>query len=236
MPPRSALDLVAGAASGGATRPVHIGVLVPWANTMVETEMPNLRLRDVVFHYARLVPSSGSTALDRRFLDGLRAAIPAAVTSLSKLPLASVLLACTSAGFTATGDGPADVVTAFDALVMALDRLGSGRIALATPYPQAITETEAATFVQRGVTVTSHVSLDRDDGYSDVTGEEIHTLLSTLPRTSLADADALVLSCTAWPTVNLIADLEADLGLPVLSSNLAMAAHAASITTRGIPQ
>jgi maleate isomerase len=55
---------------------IHIGVLVPWANMIVETELPRLGLDRVVFHYARLIPASRTTALDRRFLRELTSAVP----------------------------------------------------------------------------------------------------------------------------------------------------------------
>lgn len=98
MRPKSALDLTT-AAHTMAGRTLHVGVLVPWANTVVEAELPQLRPDDVVFHYARLVPPDQSTVLDEGFLDGLRAAVPSALASMSRLPLETVLLACTSAGF-----------------------------------------------------------------------------------------------------------------------------------------
>ena len=42
----------------------HIGVLVPWANTVVESELPRFGLTHIVWHYARLVPDNQGTVLD----------------------------------------------------------------------------------------------------------------------------------------------------------------------------
>jgi maleate isomerase len=39
-------------------------------------------------------------------------------------------------------------------------------------------------------------------------------------------ADAIVLSCTGWPTLGLIPELRQGLGKPVISSNLAIGLHA----------
>src|SRR6266702_8826436 len=77
----------------------HAGVLVPWANSVVEAELPRWAGTSVIWHYARLVPPSGGTALDEGFLSGLLAAVPAAVAQLAALPLERVYLACTSAAF-----------------------------------------------------------------------------------------------------------------------------------------
>lgn len=230
MRPKSTLDLATcrhhdgGAPSRGV---VHVGVLVPWANRVVEDELPRLCPDGVVLHYARLVPPCQTTVLDETFLDGLRAAVPAAVASLSRLPLEGVLLACTSEGFTRTEDER--IVSAFDTLTTGLTRLDAKRIVLATPYPEPITQREVDAFTGRGFEVTAHASLGRDDGYPDVAPAEITSLVAGIDTRALAGADALVLSCTGWATLGVITYLEQDLGMPVLSSNVAMAIHATTL-------
>ncbi|MGW0824728.1 hypothetical protein [Streptomyces sp. NPDC002845] len=76
----------------------RVGVLLPWANMAVEEELPQLGEQGVVFHYARLVPASRTTAVDDSFWHGLRAASASAVDSMRHLPLDATVLACTSAG------------------------------------------------------------------------------------------------------------------------------------------
>lgn len=214
--------------TGVMSLPVRVGVLVPWANRVVEAELPVLCPPGVVWHYARLVPSSRRTALQHEFLDGLRAAVPAAVESLGRLSLAAVLMACTSAGFTASQNS-LGVVSAFEALTRELARLDAQRIALATPYPRPITQLEVEAFTHQGLTVRGHVSLGLDDGYPDVTEGQLDALVARLDPEVLGESDALVLSCTGWPTLRHIARLERALHIPVLSSNLAMAAYAATL-------
>lgn len=203
---------------------IHIGVLVPWANTVVEAELPRLGLHRVVFHYARLVPASRTTSLDHRFLRELNAAVPTALSELSRLPLVETLLACTSAGFTEEGLS-CPVVSAFDALVTTLNRMSIDRIVLVTPYPRWLTAIEARAFMSRGIIVLAQSSLDRDDEYSQVSPAEIQTMLAQISPAEIADAQAIVLSCTGWPTLGLLPGLETGFGMPVLSSNLAMAIH-----------
>ncbi|WP_194891331.1 maleate cis-trans isomerase family protein [Catenulispora pinisilvae] len=206
----------------------HVGVLVPWANTVVETELPQLAADRLVFHYARLVPASRSTALDDPFLDGLREAVPAALVSLSRIRLAGTVLACTSAGFTAK-DTTAEVTSAFTAILHALEQLKVRRIALAAPYPHTTAVAEASAFGSVGVTVTGLASLGQADDYDQIAPDTSRDLIGRLSGEELADASALVLSCTNWPTLHLIADLEAALGMPVISSNLALAIAACTI-------
>ncbi|MEU9247560.1 hypothetical protein [Streptomyces sp. NPDC048385] len=203
----------------------HVGVLLPWANVAVEEELPQLGEPGVVFHYARLVPASRTTAVDGSFWHGLRAAATGAVDSLRHLPLDATVLACTSAGFTGGPALPPDVITAFDALTTALHGRRLTRVALATPYPEPVTCAEAEALEAHGIGVAAHASLGLDDGYSDITTGQIRTLCASLPPAALAEADALVLSCTGWRTLGAAAALQETLGIPVISSNFALATY-----------
>ena len=196
---------------------------------MVEAELPKLCGDAVMLHYARLVPRGRGTRLDDAFLSDVRAAVPDALDQLLRLPLDGVLLACTSAGFTAPARHPMLVTTAFDALVATLRQLRAERVVLATPYSPALTDRQAAAFASHGIGVLSGAALGRQDDLGDVTAEEIRRQVRDMPPDALAAADALVLSCTAWPTLSLLADLETELGVPVLSSNLAMAIQASRL-------
>lgn len=205
---------------------IRVGVLLPWANAIVETELPRLGLDRVVFHYARLVPASRTTGLDRRFLRELVSAVPAALEEVSRLPLATTLLACTSAGFAKEEEASLPVASAFDALVTTLNRMSINRIALVTPYPHWLTAIEVRAFMGRGIAVVAQSSLDHHDGYSQVSPAEIRSLIAQIGQTELTRTQAIVLSCTGWPTLGLLAELEKNFGITTLSSNLAIAIHA----------
>lgn len=220
---------------GQAERTARVGMLLPWANQVVESELPRLGLRHTVFHHARLVPASRTTAVDDSFWHGLRDAAGAAMDSMIHLPLDLTVLACTSAGFTGGQPLPAGVVTAFDALTDTLTAVGALRVVLATPYPQDVTDAEAAALGEVGIEVTARVCLGLADGYPDVTPDKIRTILHRLPCGPIRAADAVVLSCTGWNTLGLLPELERELGTPVLSSNVAMALHAARLVIGATP-
>jgi maleate isomerase len=212
---------------------LHAGVLVPWANSVVEAELPRWAGASVVWHYARLVPPCRSTALDEDFLAGLLAAAPAALGQLAGLNLRSVYLACTSAAFIFPGQtrsvaagAQVPVITAFDAIVDALQRRGAGRIVLLTPYPADICEAERSRFDSQGIAVTAHASLCMTDGYAAVGESQIQELAIQVGLRATKEAQAIVLSCTGWPTFGLVERLRRQLGRPVISSNLAIARHA----------
>lgn len=212
-----------------------MGVLLPWANVAVEEELPQLGEPGVVFHYARLVPASRTTAVDDSFWHGLRAAATGAVDSMRHLPLDATVLACTSAGFTGGPELPPGVITAFDALTTTLHQRHVASVALATPYPEQVAQTEAEALAAHGIEVTGNASLGLDDGYPHITTAQILTLCDGLPPAALAEADALVLSCTGWRTLTAAAALQARLRIPVISSNLALALALATHTHSPAP-
>ncbi|MEU6573621.1 hypothetical protein [Streptomyces sp. NPDC046805] len=226
--PEDALGLLA-SWDGQARRTARIGVLLPWANQAVESELPRLGLAHTVFHHARLAPASRTTAVDAAFWHGLREAAADALESLSHLPLDATVLACTSAGFTDGPPLPSDVVTAFDALTHVLKALDASRVVLATPYPGDVTADEALALTRRGIAVVAHASLGLADGYPGVTATDIHTLIRQFPADALRTADAVVLSCTGWHTLPVLLDIQQAVGMPVISSNLAMALFAARL-------
>ncbi|GIF45226.1 aspartate racemase/maleate isomerase family protein [Actinoplanes xinjiangensis] len=227
MPAEAATDTMAvlhethGQLHGSA----HVGVLVPWGNTMVETELPRLGLDRLIFHYARLVPARRYRDADD-FLAEIAAAVPDTLGQFARLSLAGTLVACTSTGFlTPEAYQQTAVVDAFGALQTLLRALTASTIVLATPYPTRHTQIQAARLHEAGFDVAGHASLDLAllDDFTAVTPERIAALVHRIGEEQLARADAVVLSCTAWPTIDASALLQHELGIPVVSSNLALA-------------
>jgi maleate isomerase len=155
---------------------------------------------------------------------------------LAALPLSRAYLACTSAAFmypeltgqagsSVTVGGPR-LMSAFGALTAVLSELPAASITLLTPYPPDVTDAEAAMFAADGLTVTARACLGLEDGYGSVTHRQIMALLRNIGLASVREADAIVLSCTGWPTLDLIPELRRLLGRPVISSNMAIGLHA----------
>lgn len=220
-----------GAGAGDAL--VRAGVLVPWANMVVEAELHRVTGATVTWHYSRLVPRSRTTELDSRFLTGLLDAVPGALAQLAALPLTRAYLACTSAAFAypdlarqARDESQLQLVSAFDAITAALARLDAARVALFTPYPDEVTALEGAMLAKAGFSVTCAVGLGLGDGYGTITLRQIAELVRSVGSAVIRHADAVVLSCTGWPTLGLIPELQQDLDRPVISSNLAIGRHA----------
>jgi arylmalonate decarboxylase len=102
--------------------------------------------------------------------------------------------------------------------------LGVRRISVATPYVQAVNETERLFFEQQGLEVVciegmeiGHTPTDRRT-IAHQPPARTYGLARAVDR---PEAEAVFISCTNLPTIEILAALERDLGKPVFSSNLA---------------
>jgi maleate isomerase len=117
-------------------------------------------------------------------------------------------------------------VTTADAILAALGALGAKRILLTTPYIAAVHEREIAFLAAHGCTVMG----------GDLMGINTNAEMAQIPPEAIAaqargaaraapGADACFISCTAIRSAGVIEALEAELGMPVITSNQVMAWH-----------
>ena len=207
----------------------HVGVMVPWANQAVERELADLRPKHLHWHFARLVPANLGTALDDDFLTGLIRAVPGALAQLSRLPLAESYVACTSAGFSfglefaaATASAPRPCLSAFDAVIETLRLLNAKQVVLVTPYPISVGAKEEEAFVAEAIAVTQGYHLGEADNYPEILQSTVLKAIDSVSSNAIEHADAIVLSCTGWLTLEALEVAQQRYGKPVISSNLAM--------------
>ncbi|AKU18842.1 Asp/Glu racemase [Luteipulveratus mongoliensis] len=114
------------------------------------------------------------------------------------------------------GGAPAALSTS-GALVMALKHLGITRLAVATPYDDDITAALEHYLEEVGIEVSGSAKL----GLAGRIWRVPYALTLDLAREAVAagDCEAVFISCTNLPTYDLIAPLERELGIPVLTAN-----------------
>jgi maleate isomerase len=125
------------------------------------------------------------------------------------------------------------VTDPLSAALAAFAERGLRRVGIVSPYVASVSETVRRAFVAGGVEVPHMLSF----------GEEVEARVARIDPRSTAEAaralawrggmDALFLSCTNLRTYDILPALQAELGLPVLSSNQALAWHMARLA--GIP-
>ena len=219
----------------------RLGVLVPSGNPTVEPELYRMAPNTVSLHFARLDSKEGTpgahVGMERRLL-GYVDALPGALPGLAAVTPAAVILAHTSVSY-ATGfaNEPALIdriatlagcpaVTASRAILAAFAHLGVRKIALATPYSEAVEALGAKYWTAAGLELVAHRRLEGVTNIYDETEARAYELGRSTP---MQDAEALLISGTGLPTANIIERLETALNKPVVTGQTAALWHALQI-------
>lgn len=213
---------------GAAAR---IGVIVPTTNTVNEAEWSRLVPEAVTFHSARMPLHEAGDSEG----DALPRALSEALTRLTPANLTAIAYSCTAGSLVHPVESLPDAMTRATglpctstaaAIVAALKHLRVSSVAVATPYHDALNDHEATFLESCGFAVTAIQGLGIGAG-----GPAEYTKIATLPLEAVethardafarGPAGALLLSCTDLPTLPMLQRLEADLGVPVVTSNTA---------------
>ena len=110
------------------------------------------------------------------------------------------------------------VTTPVTSAIKAFKLMNIKKIALFTPYPDAVNKTILRYFTKKNIEVSSFASLNLnlDSEFANVDPNYILEISSKLET---KNADALFISCTALPVLNILDILEHTIKKPVLSSN-----------------
>ncbi|MEM8653336.1 MAG: aspartate/glutamate racemase family protein [Pseudomonadota bacterium] len=220
----------------------RLGLIVLRADETIEDDFRRCFPPEQVRLHISRVPS-GQT-LTPQSIHAMQEALPAAAYLLPRSVAFDVVgYACTS-GTNLIGAkqvqtliqsacSTALVTDPLSATFAAIRTLGLARIGIVSPYTAAIAQDLRAAFERAGIEVPSAVTF----------GEEIEANVARIAPTSLISAahevvraakiDGVFLSCTNLRTFGVIDGLEAELGLPVLSSNQVLAWHMAQQAKMG---
>ena len=112
----------------------------------------------------------------------------------------------------------AKITTPSTAAIKALKKLNIKKLAIFTPYSKKLNDEIIDYFFSQGFDIVANTYLDIAADY-DIGKVDQKFLLETLSQIEIKNADALFISCTALPVLNIIERLETRLGKPVITSN-----------------
>lgn len=202
----------------------QLGLIVPSWNTTMEYECCRMAPAGVSIHSSRIAHTDDSDESNLHMVE----VAPAAAELLAHAKVNAICFGCTGASFIKTGIDQEIIqeietvtktptTTSSTAITEALSYLKIKSVAIASPYPE-ITNDRLTKFLmhsgfevvsQKGLNVECPAFLPPENAYRvavDANSEK---------------ADGILISCTNFRTLEVIRQLEKDLGKPVISSNTA---------------
>lgn len=214
-----------------AQRAKGIGMVAPF-DFALDDECRRWLPSDVslyVTRTARLEDTAVTEDLARE-VGSVDAVIPGVRSLISAEP-AAVVYACTSGSFinglegeknlreAMESAGALSAVTTSGALITALRELGITRLAIATPYNQPLTRALADFLETANINVVKAGYLDSESNIMHITYDSVRSMAKAV---DCKEAQAIFFSCTNLHTFDIISELEAELGKPILSANQVM--------------
>lgn len=207
----------------------RVGLMIPSSNTVMEPDFVRGLPDGVSLHTARMLLDDVTPEAEARMLDA--ATLPAAEALGTAEPHVTVF-GCTSAGALRGLDADAEMtariaaatgaptVSVIQAVRGRLAALRASRVAVATPYREALASRIVDSLRDRfEIVAVANLGLTDNREIGDTPPERIVAFV----RRELAgvDADAVFVSCTNFRVLEGIDELTDALGMPVTSSNAA---------------
>ena len=221
---------------GGIASRASIGLIVLATDYTIEhewrrvfSEVDGVALYQSRIHNENKITPETLRAMEPRIVECTRVITP-------DTPVDVIAYGCTSASMAIGEEGvfanihkaKPDVrcTTPITAAFAAFEAFGAKRIGVLTPYPADVNRIVSDYISARGyqVPVFGSFNADRDTVVARIDPQSIENGVRELVRH--AEFDAIFVSCTSVRLIDACADLEKNLGIPLTSSNHAMAWHA----------
>ncbi len=206
-----------------------LGIIYTSSSTIMESVLYAMAPRGVSSHTTRVF--LGKVTADELVKTGARAVDAARL--LATAPLHAIVFGCTSGSFL-MGPGydaelteelfeitdPIPVITTTTAVANGLKTLDLQKIVIATPYTDDINDRACGYFEAVGhqVLKMQGLQITTDLEMTQLSPEKVYQLAKS---TWTPEADGMVISCTSLRTIEILEELEADIGKPVISANQA---------------
>jgi arylmalonate decarboxylase len=207
-----------------------IGLIVPSTNTVIEPEFNRMAPKGVSIHSGRIM-LLGKASEESYVKMGEETGRAAAELSTAEVDV--IAWGCTSGSCVVPREqlegsivenSNIPAVSTMTAVFEAIKAFGAKTISLGTPYVDFVNQTEIEVIEREGIKVAAYYGLELGEtqeerrGIGRVPPESLFRLARHIDR---PESDLIFLSCTNLATIEMLDQLEQDLGKPVISSNQA---------------
>jgi maleate cis-trans isomerase len=218
-----------------APRSKRIGLIVPSSNTNAEPDCVSLCPTGVTIHSARsggydveAIPDSNEM---RNFV---RQSLDQNCKDLMDARVDLIAYGCTSATLS---DGPEfdaefcrkltdmtgrPAVTTAGALVEAIQHIGTARVAFTSPYVKHLSQDAVEYLTKSNINVVNEVSFEQELNSIEQNALTPQDAYDMALKADHTDAQAIVISCTDYRSLEAVPAIEQKLGKPVITSNQAL--------------
>jgi maleate isomerase len=214
----------------GVERGWRVGLLVPSSNTVMEPDLWHALPAGATLHTARMYLEDTTPEGERRMLD--EHVVPAARDLATARP-DLIVFGCTSAGALRGNRYDAELcarisdlsqvptVSVIASVRQAIADRGARRVGVVTPYVDALNRPIRASIEADGVAVAAIAGLGIADNF-EIARVPVGRICDFAEQTLAGlPVDLAFVSCTNFPAVSALPELERRLGLPVVTSNQA---------------
>ncbi len=208
----------------------RLGLLIPPPNVVMEVEFNRWLPPSIPVHATRMSRSTSDVTVES-LLEMAQNANEAARLLAMTLPDV-IMFGCTSGSLIMGAGWDREIISGIEAttgiqtlttstaVVTALKAIGAGKVAIATPYSEEVNLRERRFLEAHGFQVLEirGLGLVKSEQMGRTPLATVHDLALSVDR---PQADALFISCTNFRTMEVIDQLEEELGKPVITSNQA---------------
>lgn len=214
------------------------GLIVLQTDEVVETEVRAWLPERIILYHTRIANQDN---IRKETLLKMRDQIPSVCAMFpSHAPISVVAYCCTS-GATVIGEAiveqyvqkvfpDAKVTNPITAVKAQLDHLNLKNIGLLTPYIPSVTQAMSVHLTEHGFNIVSAASFyeEHDFNVCRISSQSIETAVEHIAKQN--KCEAIFASCTNLRTLNILDSMSKQHGIPVISSNAALAWHIAELS------
>lgn len=213
-------------------RPAQLGLVVLQSDETIERDFRRLIPEEVELLVSRVPSGTEVTPETLRSMEGHLTGAAALLPEAARF--AAIGYGCTSgtsqigvarvAELIQAGATTPHVTEPVSALIAACGHLGVQRLAIVSPYEERVSARLVEVLEETGIGVSAFASFDEAEEarVARISGP---SMVAGVAALELGGSDAVFLSCTNLRAVDVVAEIEAEAGLPVLTSNQVLAWH-----------